>query len=216
MQSAKNTTQPQYTEAFMGFIKDLQQIGKNRFGSHFRIQKADWPVIRQLAIYFLAKKREAQKEGIDLSRGILLTGPVGCGKTTLMALINLLAPEERKFTLKSARDIAFEFDKQGFDLILKYSHRSYATHSLKPKFYCFDDLGAENTILRYGNECNVMGEILLSRYDLFSRQDLITHATTNLSATELEAHYGTRIRSRFREMFNLIAFPAQTNDKRKT
>lgn len=35
---------------------------------------------------------------------------------------------------------------------------------------------------------------------------MITHATTNLSASELEDYYGNRVRSRMREMFNLIAF----------
>jgi hypothetical protein len=43
----------------------------------------------------------------------------------------------------------------------------------------------------------------------------VTHATTNLSASDLEALYGNRLRSRMREMFNLIAFPNNTPDKRK-
>ena len=67
----------------------------------------------------------------------------------------------------------------------------------------------------YGNECNVLAEILLSRYDLFTSRRLLTHVTTNLSASELEAAYGSRLRSRMREMFNLVAFDANTSDKRK-
>jgi hypothetical protein len=42
-----------------------------------------------------------------------------------------------------------------------------------------------------------------------------THATTNLNAGELEERYGSRVRSRMRELFNLISFDEKTIDKRK-
>ncbi|MDT8347935.1 MAG: ATPase, partial [Flavobacteriaceae bacterium] len=42
-----------------------------------------------------------------------------------------------------------------------------------------------------------------------------THITTNLNAEELEARYGSRVRSRLREMFNLISFDKASVDKRK-
>lgn len=35
------------------------------------------------------------------------------------------------------------------------------------KIYCFDDLGAEQSLKYYGNKCNIMAEVLLTRYDLF-------------------------------------------------
>jgi hypothetical protein len=85
-----------------------------------------------------------------------------------------------------------------------YSKLSF--NSRHCKIYCFDDLGAEQSLKYYGNECNVMGEVLLSRYDLFVSQNMITHLNTNLSASEIENGYGDRIRSRLREMFNLLAF----------
>ena len=67
----------------------------------------------------------------------------------------------------------------------------------------------------FDNETNVMAEILLSRYDLLINRKIQTHITTNLSATELEAAYGNRVRSRMRQIINLIAFDAGTVDKRK-
>jgi len=84
-----------------------------------------------------------------------------------------------------------------------------------PKNYCFDDLGVESSLKYYGNECNVMAEVLLTRYDLFVAQNLVTHLTTNLSASEIEEAYGNRVRSRLREMFNLIAFNNDSIDKRQ-
>jgi len=59
-----------------------------------------------------------------------------------------------------------------------------------------------------------MAEIILSRYDIFISKRINTHITTNLSATEIETHYGVRVRSRLREMINLISYEKNTKDKR--
>lgn len=59
-----------------------------------------------------------------------------------------------------------------------------------------------------------MAEILTSRYEHFIENNAITHITTNLSASEIEKAYGNRVRSRLRQMFNLIAFDSNTKDKR--
>jgi hypothetical protein len=115
--------------------------------------------------------------------------------------------------MKSCRDISFEFIEDGFSVIHKYSRG--ALYQYLPKNYCFDDLGVESSLKYYGNECNVMAEVLLTRYDLFVAQNLITHLTTNLSASEIEEAYGNRVRSRLREMFNLIAFDNNSFDKRQ-
>lgn len=71
-------------------------------------------------------------------------------------------------------------------------------------WFCFDDW-AEQSFNIMGM-CNVMAEILLSRYDLFGSANRLTHLTTNLSATEIEDVYGGRVRSRTQEMFNVVAF----------
>jgi hypothetical protein len=59
-----------------------------------------------------------------------------------------------------------------------------------------------------------MGEILLSRYELFTAHGMITHITTNLSGGELEEFYGNRLRSRMRQMINPVSFNSGANDKR--
>jgi DNA replication protein DnaC len=86
---------------------------------------------------------------------------------------------------------------------------------MTPKTICFDDLGTENNLKYFGNECNIIAEILLSRYDLFINKKIITHITTNLSATEIENQYGNRVRSRLRELCNLMAYDRHSTDKRK-
>ncbi|WP_363319663.1 AAA family ATPase [Flavobacterium sp.] len=168
--------------------------------------------ITKLIAYFLNDEFTSNQLGIDLTKGILLSGPVGCGKTTLMTLMKYVAQKENKFYLKTCRDISFEFIKEGYEIIHRYSRGSYSQSEYKN--YCFDDLGVESNLKYYGNECNVMAEIILSRYDLFISRKVITHITTNLSASEIETMYGNRVRSRFRAMLNLIAFDKTAIDKR--
>ncbi|WP_317897808.1 AAA family ATPase [Aurantibacillus circumpalustris] len=187
--------------------------GKNKFGSHFTLHVEDLPVIHKLLIYFLKDSEMAFKHDINLQKGILLAGPIGCGKTSLMTLLKLYQPVKNRFVIKSCRDISFEFIKEGYDIIQKYSHR--IINSNESIVYCFDDLGSENSLKFYGNECNVMAEILHSRYEFFIITNQLTHVTTNLSASEIEQCYGNRVRSRMREQFNLVAFDPKSPDKRK-
>lgn len=191
----------------------LEKKGVELYGNHFKIHESDYPIIYKLIAYFLKDEPTCFQYNIDLRKGILLSGPVGCGKTSLMNLMKHLTPTEHKFTLKPCRDISFEFIQDGYQIIHKYSIGKL--YESQPKTICFDDLGIENNLKYFGNECNVMAEILLSRYDIFISKKIQTHITTNLSASEIEVNYGNRVRSRLREICNLIAFERSTIDKRK-
>jgi hypothetical protein len=193
-------------------ISWIQTQGKSQFGNHFEIIQNDIPLLRKVLSYFFKDLETATSLGIHLNKGIMLSGPIGCGKTSLMFLLRHFMPQQNQYIVKSCRDISFEFIKEGYSTIQKYSHSSFKNH--EPITYCFDDLGTENNLKFYGNECNIMAEILLSRYDLFVSRKLITHLTTNLSASEIEASYGNRLRSRLREQFNLVAFDNGVKDKR--
>jgi DNA replication protein DnaC len=196
---------PQYN--YEEVILWLEKKGIENYGNHFKILETDYPIIFKLIAYFLKDELKCLEYGIDLNRGIMLSGPVGCGKTSLMNLMKQLTPVAYKFSIKPCRDISFEFIKEGYEIIHKHSKTS-------PKTICFDDLGTENNLKYFGNECNVMAEILLSRYDLFTSRKLQTHITTNLSASEIEEAYGNRVRSRLRSSLNLIPFDKETKDKR--
>jgi DNA replication protein DnaC len=191
----------------------LQKKGVDLYGNHFKILETDHPIIYKLIAYFLKDEATCFQYNIDLKKGILLSGPVGCGKTSLLNLMKFLTPTEHKFFVKPCRDISFEFIQDGYEIIHKYSRGKL--YESQPKIICFDDLGTENNLKYYGNECNVIAEILLSRYDIFTTKKIQTHITTNLSASEIETHYGNRVRSRLREMINLIAYDKQVIDKRK-
>ncbi len=184
----------------------LEAKGKLLFGKHFRIYEEDEVVLYKLCIYFIRDVESCKKLNIDINKGLLLSGPVGCGKTSLMKLLRHIVPHHKPYKVIAARNITFAFNNVGFKTIEQYGNSS---------FYCFDDLGVETTGRHFGKDCNVMGEILLSRYDLFLKRNIRTHATTNLNAQELEDRYGNRVRSRMRQLFNLIAFDKESVDKRK-
>ena len=212
--------------------------GHMLFGKNFKIYKEDEPLIFKLCCYYIQDHYSCAQMGIDTNKGILLTGPVGCGKTFLMKLLLHLAPHKTSYEIIPTRNIVFRFNASGFATLEQYN---------QAKNYCFDDLGVEPKGSHYGKDLNVLGEILLSRYDLFTRHPQIienrslsevevkannqqpttnnqqpitnnhskTHITTNLNAKEIEKRYGNRVRSRLRAMFNLISFDASTADKRK-
>lgn len=192
---------------FMLTMKYLSHLGQKRFGSDFRIMRVNKIILKKLMMYAIQDQENCKKHNIDLKKGILLVGTIGCGKTSLMHLFNILTHPHRRHIVKPTRTIAGEFLQNGYEAIHKYGNTD--------KIYCFDDLGIEQNMKHFGNESNVMAEILLSRYDLLRYRGIITHATTNLNANELEKLYGNRVRSRLREMFNLITFPEDAEDLRR-
>ncbi|MCB0460064.1 MAG: ATPase [Flavobacteriaceae bacterium] len=183
----------------------LDAKGKLLFGDKFKIYKEDKEILYKLCNYQIKDLNNCKKMNIDFKKGILLTGPVGCGKTSLMKLIRHITPQYPSYEVIPTRNVTFAFNHIGYNIIEQYGDN---------RFYCFDDLGIEPTGRFFGKDCNVMGEVLLSRYELFLKYLIKTHITTNLNAQELEESYGNRVRSRMREMFNLVGFDSETRDKR--
>lgn len=187
----------------------------DKFGKPFIPLEEDFPVFVKLLAYFLEDVEMAKTLNIDLEKGILINGGVGAGKTYSSCLMRFIAPKERKFIIKSCRHLTFDFAQENNDIIYQYGRKFSERKGSDPLVYLFDDLGAEKIIKHYGNEYNLMAEIIQSRYDLFISEGLITHLTTNLNGDEIENAYGTRVRSRMREMFNVISFTDGAQDKRK-
>lgn len=184
----------------------LNAKGKLLFGKKFHIWEENLDIVYRLSVYTIGDTEACEKMGMDPKKGILLTGPVGCGKTTIMKLIRHIVPHIRPYEIIPARNITFGFNNIGYRIIEDYGDNG---------LYCIDDIGVEPIGRHFGKDCNVIGEILLSRHELSVKNGTKTHATTNLNAKELEERYGKRVRSRMREMFNLIAFKKDAKDKRQ-
>lgn len=195
-------------------VSQLMQNGEIFLGKPFHIPKNERGIIFGILAWFLEDELVAEKMNIDLSKGILLSGPIGCGKTTLFKLMQNFPTKRKGFGITSTRQIVSEFMQSGYEVLEKYSRGNFSHDVRTPKTYCFDDLGTETTSKYFGNDCNVMAEILLTRYDLYKEKGIVTHITTNLSASEIESQYGNRLRSRMREMFNLFGYEESSRDKR--
>ncbi len=188
---------------FEACINWLNEVGKKYLDKNFIIFRQDFPVIHEILVYLIQDKDASREYNLSLSKGLLLTGNIGTGKTSLMKLLSVF-PGTKPFLFASSRSIVHAFRQEGYEILEQYTRFS--------QNICFDDLGLEENHKYYGNETNVMAEILLDRYEKFKNLGILTMATTNLNATELEEIYGNRVRSRLREMFNQISLVG--SDKR--
>lgn len=74
----------------------LEAKGKLMFGERFRIYKEDRGILLKLCNYIIKDYDSCKKDGIDPNKGLLLSGPVGCGKTSLMRLLKFLVPYQNR------------------------------------------------------------------------------------------------------------------------
>lgn len=170
--------------------------------------------IFKLLCQYFTNNSEFEKSGYSLKKGLFLFGNIGCGKTTMMRLFQRNVTND--FYVISCRQVADEYTKFGADTLEKYSvlkevypHEHYGQ---KVQGICFDDLGTEKNKKYFGNEINVMEDIFQNRYD--KRLIGKTHLTSNLSGEEIDEMYGPRVRSRLREMCNVIQFSKDAPDRR--
>ena len=104
--------------------------------------------------------------------------------------------EKLGFTLWNRKD----------DIVFRHTGHNYGFTS-----FIFGSVNNEQAIVVMTNGENTQ--------DLFShlepKRRVKTHITTNLNAEELEKRYGIRVRSRLREMMNVVAFDNNSIDKRQ-
>lgn len=196
------------------YLRMIEDKGKQLYGSRFCIHAVDKPCVERMIAYFAQDVQRARAEGISLAKGLMLSGPVGCGKSALMQIFADMSGGAFAPRILGVRQVAMEYSRIGLEVVRKYSELAFDRETHLPIVYCFDGLGTESDMQHYGQTCNVMAEILLSRGDLARPHTMLTHAVTNLDAVALEKRYGRQVRSRMREMFNLIAFSAESPDKR--
>jgi len=194
---------PEYTPDELGIV--IINKFEDKYKTKFKMTSKK--IINSLISYF------CNKDGVcNLNKGIMLAGGVGVGKTVLMSL--LAQNQKDSFIIVSCRKVAQDYvnggpdGKGGIKAIEKYFKPWYVAKNIfghSELGICFDDLGTEGDKKNFGNELNVMAEIILDRYDNPNLKGK-THFTTNLSADEINEIYGPRVSSRLREMVNICSY----------
>lgn len=195
-------------------IEYSHQFFIERFDSKFEIDEENKHIIRELSKYF-SNDPDFNKGSYSLKKGIMLMGNVGTGKSWLMSFFQ--KNKKRCFTIKSCNDISDDY------LVYKEeTEKIYSTPIEKPLHdpavffqkhigYCFDDLGTEQSKNSFGNKKDVMADILFAIYNKKDFEKF--HITTNLNEKDLQERYGSRLYSRFNEMFNVFVYNGK--DRRK-
>lgn len=192
-------------------------MGKHKIstGSEFIKDEYNSQIFDLLTLYF-NNDPMFETAGYSLKKGIMIFGGVGCGKTTLLKMF--INNPKGSYNFVRCNDVASKFSEGGYEEVKKYftpMKNAADTFGARSYGFCFDDLGTEKEKKYFGNSANIMEEILLNWYDLFLKQPERLHITTNLAVDEIEKLYGTRVRSRMREMFNVFKFNEAAPDRRK-
>lgn len=157
---------------------------------------------------------------LDVNKGLLISGDIGTGKTLSMKVMQKMFGNIK---IVSARHLIREFlmsKVNGMDVLDEYGRRSfYKTPQgqidiKRPMQIYFDDLGLEEVNTKmYGNQQNILAEILLDRYENFKHHGMKTYATTNLTPDAMEKIYGLRVRDRMVEMMNYVTLTGKSKRK---
>ena len=196
--------------------KNLDSKTKEQIERKGKEVEPEFVLLSEQEQYYINLYRYFAKDGGEYNneKGLLISGGVGTGKTLSMKVMQRIFGN---FSVVSSRHIIREFMINGVKVIDEYGRFSFTTNQHgnmdynKPKHICFDDMLLEEANAKfYGNQQNLMAEILLDRYDMFHRSKMITYATTNSDMKTLEATYGVRVRDRVREMMNYIILTGNT------
>ena len=133
--------------------------------------------------------------GLDPNKGLLIMGPVGVGKTTLL----------NKYLENKNRGHWIEPAFIGRGLV---THGTEYFRQFEQDHFTLDDLGKESeTFTHYGHTFFPGQDMIDIRHNVFTRTAgrNRTCFTTNLNQEGLKERYGERCYSRLTEMCNFIA-----------
>jgi DNA replication protein DnaC len=209
-------------------LRKLLHTSKTASGKRYIIDSDNQTQVNALCLYFAEDLRMAAY-GLNPDKGLLIMGPLGCGKSHLLSFF--VQNQKASYSVKQCKEIQqrwknaqpnegdrdeIEFYSNFVDVAINanvYGHQKFGV--------CFDDLGTEESpTIRFGERNNVMESIILARYQKKTLappntlEYYHTHFTTNLNKEKIIEKYGDRVYDRLKEMCNVIVFNGDAKSRR--
>lgn len=187
----------------------IKWTSRNVLGKDLIIHKDNTPLIKTLCFFLSNDPRFETELNYSFQKGLLIRGVSGLGKTHLVRCVekNELSP----ILVLSMLEISEEVKAEG-EFIVELRNN---------KMIYLDDVGTEEHIVNhFGTKINWFKsfiEMYYLRNKIFNKLII----STNNSFSEIEEKYGFRVRSRVKDMFNIIdvkgtdmrGLPAPTKDQ---
>lgn len=175
-------------------FKFMKWSAQENFGRKLIVNDFNKHLIITLC-YFLSNDERFEKElGYSFKKGLLIRGVSGIGKTFLVRCLE--ENELNPILVLSVLEITDEIKNTG-EYEIKFGHN---------KILYLDDVGTEQpTVTHYGTKISFFknfSELVYLKNQNKSFNKLII--STNNSFQEMEEKYGFRVRSRARDMYNII------------
>lgn len=193
--------------------KYFKHLLDKRIGGNFVIEPAQRKTINDIFFYICNRP---QLTSLDCSKGLMLCGTVGTGKTSLLyAMRQFLVDTIRDgFPIFNVANDVVQFYAQKGDIGKFITDVDPITGHHEAGTMAFDELGREAIPANhYGTKLNVMEQIIQSRYSYYTTERAKTHFTTNCNAADLERIYGDYILDRLKEMCNWVALTGTSHRK---
>ena len=179
-----------YTAKYL--LQTAKQNCLQVYGKPLVMDQNTTPLLKALCFFLSEDERFETELGYSFKKGLLLRGNSGLGKTFLPLLLS--GNEYNPIRIISVLDAAGQVRKEG----------EYTVNMQGAKILCLDDVGREDAPqFFYKSEINWFRNFLESYY-LEKRPFNRLIISTNLGFAGLEEKYGYPVRSRLREMLNVV------------
>lgn len=238
----KQEIEPKIVDKYLGdfFLKcvDLEiQRANRKLGPDFKPSEKFEKLVKNVGKYLLSNHGL-----LDSSKGLLLMGGVGTGKSSILkavqtfyskleeAITNLYLENDIKPTHSASDLISRLKEKRGWGNTLRmpsfvecnelslnqlYNPNLEEVKAIaKQNYVILDDMGRDQIAQSYGNSMDPILAILDLRYN----NRMLTHISTNLNEEGIKKRYGVRMLSRLSEVINFVEVSGpdqRSNDKVK-
>lgn len=175
----------------------MQWTSENEFGKKLIMNDDNKKFITALCFFFSNDGRFETELGFSFRKGLLIRGVSGLGKTHLMKCIS--KNELNPILILSMLEITDEIKSEG-----EYEIRMNGNKSIY-----LDDVGTEELVVNHFGTKISFFKNFIENYYLRNRIYNKLIISTNNNFSEIENKYGFRVRSRMKDMFNIINVSGQ-------